>query len=76
MTVSLQTSTHLFILYRGAELINQILVTRVQEQREDERKILENIKKKMEILRRKRNQGSSKAFTEPDEHFQGICSDQ
>ncbi|XP_078337037.1 piezo-type mechanosensitive ion channel component 2-like isoform X2 [Crassostrea virginica] len=59
---------------RGAELINQILVTRVQEQREDERKILENIKKKMEILRRKRNQGSSKAFTEPDEHFQAIRS--
>nr|XP_034339397.1 piezo-type mechanosensitive ion channel component 1 isoform X8 [Crassostrea gigas] len=59
---------------RGAELINHILVTRVQTQREEERQVLENIKKKMDILRHKRIQGSNKAFTEPDEHFQAIRS--
>lgn len=46
-------------------------MTRVQKQREEERQVLENIKKKMDILRHKRIQGSNKAFTEPDEHFQG-----
>lgn len=46
-------------------------MTRVQKQREEEKQVLENIKKKMDILRHKRIQGSNKAFTEPDEHFQG-----
>ncbi|XP_061162541.1 piezo-type mechanosensitive ion channel component 2-like [Saccostrea echinata] len=59
---------------RGAQLINEILITRVQEQREDERKVLENIKKKMEFLRQKKFQGSTRNFMEPDEHFQAIRS--
>ncbi|XP_056011934.1 piezo-type mechanosensitive ion channel component 1-like isoform X4 [Ostrea edulis] len=58
---------------RGAELINQILVTQVTEQKEDEKKVLENIKKKMEFLRSKKIQGSTD-FIEPEEHFQAIRS--
>ncbi|KAJ8302543.1 hypothetical protein KUTeg_018939 [Tegillarca granosa] len=58
---------------RGAELINSILIKDVLKQKEDEKIVLYNIKKKMEVLKKKQAH-KKEDFIEPDEHFQAIRS--
>lgn len=71
-TLSTFSTLIIFIisLYRGAELINSILIKDVLKQKEDEKIVLYNIKKKMEVLKKKQAH-KKKDFIEPDEHFQG-----
>ncbi|KAK3085436.1 hypothetical protein FSP39_003276 [Pinctada imbricata] len=59
---------------RGAQLINNILIQAVQEQKEREKKVLQKIKKKMHILKAKQKKSAKADFIEPDDHFQAIRS--
>ncbi|CAG2206953.1 FAM38 [Mytilus edulis] len=61
------------IQYRGAELINQTLIESVLKQKEEERQVLDNIKKKMDAIKEKQKH-VKKDFVVPDEHFQTIRS--
>ncbi|CAC5396646.1 PIEZO1_2 [Mytilus coruscus] len=58
---------------RGAELINQTLIESVLKQKEEERQVLDNIKKKMDAIKEKQKH-VKKDFVVPDEHFQTIRS--
>ena len=59
------------MFFRGAQLINNILIQEVQEQRESEAKVLANIKKKMEYLKGKQKKSSKADYVETTDHFQG-----
>ncbi|XP_060599283.1 piezo-type mechanosensitive ion channel component 2-like isoform X3 [Ruditapes philippinarum] len=58
---------------RGCQLINRILMKEVAKQKEEEKTILEKIKKKMSSLKEKQSQ-LKKNYVEPVEHFQAIRS--
>lgn len=60
-------------VFRGAELINRILVHGVTRQKEKEAEILEGIKKKMHALKERQSK-LRKDYQEPEEHFQGSFS--
>lgn len=61
--------TNTFYFIRGAELINQTLIESVLKQKEEERQVLDNIKKKMDAIKEKQKH-VKKDFVVPDEHFQ------
>ena len=60
----------IYLLLRGCQLINRILMREVQKQKEEERLILTKIKEKMNSLKEKQS-SLKKGFVEPEEHFQG-----
>ncbi|KAL4234818.1 hypothetical protein ACF0H5_006459 [Mactra antiquata] len=57
----------------GCQLINRILMREVAKQKEEEKYVLNQIKKKMESLKR-RQLALKKNFVEPEDHFQAIRS--
>ena len=61
---------NVFILSRGAELINRILIREVTKQKRAEKQILENIKAKMNQLKSKQKR-LKESYIEPEDHFAG-----
>ncbi|XP_067135532.1 piezo-type mechanosensitive ion channel component 2-like isoform X2 [Centruroides vittatus] len=59
---------------RGAELIHEIQMKEVQEQRMAEKEIMEKIKAKMDRIRAHQKKGKDGEYEEPPTHFQAIRS--
>lgn len=59
---------------RGAELIHEIQMKEVQEQRIGEKEIMEKIKAKMDRIRAHQKKGKDGEYEEPPTHFQAIRS--
>ena len=56
---------------RGAELTNTNLIRRVEERKEKEAEILNNIKKKMERLKLRQERLHQKSTIDSEDHFIG-----
>ncbi|XP_037284739.2 piezo type mechanosensitive ion channel component isoform X2 [Rhipicephalus microplus] len=59
---------------RGAEMIHEIQMKDVQEQRAAERDIMEKIKRKMDKIRANQHKVRAGEYVEPETHFQAIRS--
>ena len=57
--------------FRGAELINKILMREVTKQKIEEKQLLEKIKAKMNQLKEKQKH-LKENYIEPEDHFAGI----
>nr|CAD7432632.1 unnamed protein product [Timema monikensis] len=68
-----ETKAMTVLASRGAELIEELRLSRIMEQQEQERQILEKIKMKMERIKATQQKIQGALFKEPDNHFVGKC---
>lgn len=59
------------MLFRGAELIEELSQKQIQEQQETERKILEKIKYKMDRIKASQQKIQGPSYKEPSSHYVG-----
>nr|CAD7203169.1 unnamed protein product [Timema douglasi] len=64
-----ETKAMTVLASRGAELIEELRLSRIMEQQEQERQILEKIKMKMERIKATQQKIQGALFKEPDNHF-------